>query len=90
MLSEDDFWSAGADCIADYQAQTPELAERFGRQDLFADRFPLSCLNRLQLRNSRQLIDLQRQSEQLVLVGTLDNPLAARRPVDRVAGRPCA
>jgi hypothetical protein len=42
------------------------------------------------LRNSRQLIDLQRQSEQLVLVGTLDNPLAARRPVDRVAGRPCA
>jgi siderophore synthetase component len=78
MLSEDDFWSAVADCIADFQAQTPELAERFGRQDLFADRY------------NRQMIDLQRQSEQLVLVGTMDNPLAAHRPADRVAARPSA
>ena len=81
--SEDDFWQAVADCVAEYQRQMPHLADKFRRYDLFAKRFPLSCLNRLQLRDNRQMIDLANQTEQLVLVGTLDNPIARFRPAGR-------
>ncbi|WP_197085042.1 hypothetical protein [Saccharothrix sp. ST-888] len=43
---------------------------------------PLSCLNRLQLRNNRQMVDLADPSGALQLVGTLRNPIArfARLP----------
>jgi len=47
-----------ADCIADYQESNPQLADRFEEFDLFVERFPLSCLNRLQLRDNRQMVDL--------------------------------
>jgi siderophore synthetase component len=57
----------------------PHLAAKFERYDLYAERFPLSCLNRLQLRDNRQMINLQNQAQQLVLVGTLDNPIARFR-----------
>ena len=53
-------------------------ADRFERHDLFADEFALSCLNRLQLRDSRQMVDLADPAGSLQLVGTLDNPLRAR------------
>ena len=63
-----------ADCVRDYEASVPHLA---GRYDLFTETFALSCLNRLQLRDSRQMVDLQDPAGSLQLVGTLDNPLAA-------------
>ncbi len=80
VLTEQEFWSAVAGCVSDYQRDMPHLADRFRRRDLFAETFPLSCLNRLQLRNNRQMINLQRPTAQLQLVGTLDNPIAAYRP----------
>ncbi len=64
-----------ADCVSDYEASVPGLADRY---DLFTETFALSCLNRLQLRDSRQMVDLQDPAGSLQLVGTLDNPLAMR------------
>ncbi|WP_150255630.1 IucA/IucC family protein [Nocardiopsis deserti] len=83
VLSETDFWRTVAACVADYQASVPHLADRFARDDLFAERFALSCLNRLQLRNNRQMVDLQDPSGALQLVGTLENPIAGFRPAPR-------
>lgn len=47
---------------------------------LFAPRFKHSCLNRLQLRNTRQMVDLTDQAGSLQFAGRLDNPLACHRP----------
>jgi siderophore synthetase component len=75
-IREDDLWQAVGACIAGYQEANPQYAERFERHDLFADRFALSCLNRLQLRDSRQMVDLQDPAGSLQLVGELANPIA--------------
>ncbi|MFI7608350.1 IucA/IucC family protein [Micromonospora sp. NPDC049366] len=80
VLTEDDFWGTAAACAADYLDGVPELAERTRRYDLFAPEFALSCLNRLQLRNNQQMVDLADPSAALQLVGTLDNPLARYAP----------
>ncbi|MDF4249763.1 IucA/IucC family siderophore biosynthesis protein [Streptomyces sp. WMMB303] len=79
VLDEDTFWSTVADVAKDYQKSTPELADRHARYDLFADEFALSCLNRLQLRNNQQMVDLQDPAGALQLTGTLRNPLARYR-----------
>jgi siderophore synthetase component len=60
----------------DYQLAHPELAARFAGHDLFAPRFPL-CLNRLQLRNNEEMVDLSDPASSMVVAGELDNPLAA-------------
>ncbi|MGW6295970.1 IucA/IucC family protein [Streptomyces sp. NPDC055058] len=78
ILSEDDFWRTVAEVTRAYQASVPELADKFAQYDLFAPEFALSCLNRLQLRNNRQMVDLADPSAALQLVGTLQNPLAGR------------
>lgn len=75
-LGEDDFWRTVAECVHDYRKAVPHLAERFERFDIFAAAFPRSCLNRLQLRNNRQMVDLADPSAALQLIGELDNPLA--------------
>ena len=74
VLPTDDFWRVVASCVRDYLAAVPELA---GRYDLFAPEFALSCLNRLQLRNNREMVSLSDPAGALQLVGTLRNPLAA-------------
>ncbi|MEU6892277.1 IucA/IucC family siderophore biosynthesis protein [Streptomyces sp. NPDC046557] len=81
ICEEETFWRAVADCAHAYQDSVPELADRFARYDLFAPVFQLSCLNRLQLRNNRQMVDLADPSAALQLIGTLKNPVApyARR-----------
>lgn len=79
ILTEDDFWRTVAEVTREYQASTPELAEKFRQYDMFAPRFALSCLNRLQLRDNRQMVDLADPSGALQLVGTLENPVAAFR-----------
>ncbi|MEW1775011.1 IucA/IucC family siderophore biosynthesis protein [Streptomyces sp. NPDC086777] len=76
VLAEDGFWRTVAEVIREYQASAPELADRFARYDLFAPEFALSCLNRLQLRDNRQMVDLADPSGALQLVGTLKNPVA--------------
>ncbi|MEV8093616.1 IucA/IucC family siderophore biosynthesis protein [Kitasatospora sp. NPDC085879] len=83
VLDEDGFWRTVAACVADYRDSVPHLAERFEQYDLFAPEFALSCLNRLQLRNNRQMVDLADPSAALQLVGTLANPIARFAPVPR-------
>ncbi|MFT4249502.1 MAG: GNAT family N-acetyltransferase [Pseudomonas sp.] len=75
------FWGWVAECIHDYQDAHPQYAARFARHDLFAPRFRRSCLNRLQLRNNRQMVDLADPAGSLCFAGELDNPIAefARR-----------
>lgn len=79
VLDERDFWRTTAEAIKRYQSEHPELAEEFTRFDLFEETFGLSCLNRLQLRNNRQMVNLENQDESLIYAGRLDNPLAAWR-----------
>ncbi|MFC5200918.1 MULTISPECIES: IucA/IucC family protein [Streptomyces] len=78
VLDEDVFWRTVAESVRAYQEATPELAEKFAQYDLFAPEFALSCLNRLQLRDNRQMVDLTDPSGALQLVGTLRNPIAGR------------
>ncbi|MFI8289788.1 IucA/IucC family protein [Streptomyces sp. NPDC085614] len=76
VLDEDDFWRTVAECVRGYQESMPELADRFAQYDVFAETFALSALNRLQLRNNRQMVDLADPSAALQLVGDLVNPIA--------------
>lgn len=79
-VPQEAFWRLVADSIIDYQQAHPELADKFDRYDLFADEFTLSCLNRLQLGNNRQMIDLADPARNLKFAGTLRNPIAQFRP----------
>lgn len=79
VLSEDEFWRVAAEALKDYEKDHPELAEAFARFPLFEDAFPLSCLNRLQLKNNQQMVDIENQEESLIYAGRLDNPLSAWR-----------
>ncbi|RKN47762.1 IucA/IucC family protein [Micromonospora endolithica] len=80
VCDEDTVWRTVAECAAAYADSVPHLADRLARHDLFAERFPLSCLNRLQLRDNRQMVDLADPSAALQFAGTLDNPLARFAP----------
>ncbi|RAH38480.1 GNAT family N-acetyltransferase [Halomonas sp. SL1] len=79
-ITESRFWALVADCVIDYQRDHPEFADKFARHDLFAPEFTRSCLNRLQLNNHQQMIDLADPAKNLQFAGTLDNPIAAYRP----------
>ncbi|ALE07663.1 IucA/IucC family protein [Arthrobacter sp. ERGS1:01] len=79
LLDEEAFWGTVAAVVHGYQDDHPELAASFARHDLFADTFELSCLNRLQLRNNQNMLDLADPSGGLQKAGTLVNPLAAFR-----------
>lgn len=79
-LPEARFWRLVAACIADYQRDWPALADKFARHDLFTPRFARSCLNRLQLGNNRQMLNLADPAGNLKFAGTLDNPIAPHAP----------
>ncbi|MFG3354946.1 IucA/IucC family protein [Streptomyces sp. NPDC048001] len=76
VLAEEEFWGTVAECVHGYQDAMPQFADRFARYDVFAGEFALSCLNRLQLRNNQQMVDLADPSAALQFVGTLANPVA--------------
>ncbi|MFM9558505.1 IucA/IucC family protein [Streptomyces caniscabiei] len=76
VLDEEDFWRTIAESVRDYQHAMPELADKFAQYDMFAPEFALSCLNRLQLRNNKQMVDLADPAGALQLVGNLKNPIA--------------
>ncbi|MFF7162739.1 IucA/IucC family protein [Streptomyces sp. NPDC008086] len=76
ILEEDDFWRTVAEVTRDYQRSVPELADKFKQYDMFTPEFALSCLNRLQLRNNKQMVDLADPAGALQLVGNLKNPIA--------------
>ena len=75
--SENRFWELVAENIQEYQAKFPQLAQKFEQYDLFAEDFKLSCLNRLQLNNHKQMIDLDDPVALLQFAGKLQNPIAA-------------
>ncbi|WP_416982813.1 IucA/IucC family protein [Streptomyces sp. T028] len=75
ILEEDDFWRTVAEVTRSYQEANPELADKFRQYDMFAPEFARSCLNRLQLRNNQQMVDLADPSGALQLIGTLKNPV---------------
>ncbi len=79
-FAEPAYWNEVAACIRDYQRDHPEFTDRFSACDLFAPRFARSCLNRLQLKNNRQMVDLADPAGSLQLVGQLRNPVAGQHP----------
>lgn len=77
VLGADRFWAVVADVVDRHAAEHPDLAPRGGRGvDLRVPRFAHSCLNRLQLRNTLQMVDLTDQSASLLYAGTMANPVA--------------
>ena len=76
ILPEDEFWAIARATIEEHAADHPELADAAGRYDLLRERFRHSCLNRLQLRNTLQMVDIADQAESLIFAGTLANPVA--------------
>ncbi|MBW5421859.1 IucA/IucC family siderophore biosynthesis protein [Streptomyces sp. BG9H] len=76
LIDEDAFWDSVAQCVTAYQEANPHMAEKFQQYDMFAPEFSLSCLNRLQLRNNEQMVDLADPAGALQLIGTLKNPIA--------------
>ncbi len=76
-FSEQTFWSIVAENIQEYQQRYPEKKAKYVQYDLFAPDFHLSCLNRLQLNNHKQMIDLDDPVALLQFAGKLENPLAA-------------
>jgi siderophore synthetase component/RimJ/RimL family protein N-acetyltransferase len=73
-FAEEDFYAAAARCILQYQAQHPQLANRFRRFDLFAPQFAKLCLNRLRVLEVGYG-DYQERPEVLA-TGVIDNPIA--------------
>jgi siderophore synthetase component len=78
--SEDEFWSQVAGCAIDYQQAHPQYRDKFAAFDLFCDEFRHSCLNRLQLGNNTQMVNLADPAAGLKMAGCLPNPLARFRP----------
>lgn len=72
-LPESGFWALVSECIDEHAHDHPDLDSAV---DLRADTFAHSCLNRLQLRNTLQMVDLSDQSGSLIYVGSLRNPVA--------------
>ncbi|WP_298545095.1 GNAT family N-acetyltransferase [uncultured Aquimarina sp.] len=74
--SENEFWKEVAFCIRSYQSEHPELQTEFDKYDLFVPKFDRCCLNRLQLKNTQQMLNLADPMASLILEGTLQNPIA--------------
>jgi siderophore synthetase component len=80
--TQDEFWRAVADCVHDYQDAHPERADKYAHYDMFVPEFLHSCLNRLQLGNNVQMVNLSDPASSLKMAGNLVNPIARfrRRP----------
>ncbi|MEH6819703.1 MAG: GNAT family N-acetyltransferase [Dietzia psychralcaliphila] len=78
VLPASEFWDETRRCLQtlDGSDGDPGEVDESMWQALFAPRFRHSCLNRLQLRDTRQMVDLTDQAGSLQFAGTLVNPLA--------------
>lgn len=79
VLPQEEFWAEVGRCVAGHAAEHPGLASAAASYDLFREEFDHSCLNRLQLRNTLQMVDLTDQAESLLYAGTLVNPITPHR-----------
>ncbi|GAA1552374.1 GNAT family N-acetyltransferase [Brevibacterium picturae] len=76
VLGAQKFWALVAEVLDRYETEHPDLARGLaGDVDLRAERFAHSCLNRLQLRNTKQMVDIGNQAESLLYAGTMRNPV---------------
>ncbi|HKR46064.1 MAG TPA: IucA/IucC family siderophore biosynthesis protein [Paraburkholderia sp.] len=85
--TQDVFWDTVARCVARYQDEHPQLERKYAEYDLFAPEFLHSCLNRLQLGNNLQMVNLSDPAGNLKMAGNLQNPLAGRRGAARDAAQ---
>ncbi|WP_298739710.1 IucA/IucC family siderophore biosynthesis protein [uncultured Chitinophaga sp.] len=75
-FAEEAFWQLVANCILAYQQQHPELQDKFNRINLFAPEITKTCLNRLQIRNNRKMVDhMYNPFKSQQFAGTLKNPM---------------
>jgi siderophore synthetase component len=79
-LAEDDFWRTVAGCISTYQRDHPQQLDKYRQFDLFAPTLLHSCLNRLQLANNLQMVNLADPIGSFHLAPDLVNPIARYRP----------
>lgn len=77
LLDVTEFWSTVAKRLRHYESLNPEVK----RLELFAPEVQLSCLNRLQLRNTKTMVDLSDPVDSLIYAGSIANPLAPANPV---------
>jgi len=73
---EQAFWKNVAACIQAYQQAHPEFKAAYETYDFFVDSFHSDALNRMQLRNNRQLRDRKDPYNGRTNVGVLINPIA--------------
>ena len=76
VLDERVFWAEVRACVQRHRDEHPELEGAAAAYDLRRAEFQHSCLNRLQLRNTLEMVDLADQAESLLYAGTLVNPIA--------------
>lgn len=79
-FDEDGFWRLVAETVAQYQQSHPQHAAKYEEHDLFAADFLHSCLNRLQLANNQQMVNIADPASSLKMAGRLPNPIARYRP----------
>lgn len=82
QLTDQDFWKLVAECIHQYQNDNPHLQKKFNQMDLFVPEFTLSCLNRLQLRNNKQMLNTADPLASLQFVGKLQNPICKYKQLE--------
>jgi len=80
LASEGEFWSLVAGSIESYQREHPQRLEKYRRYDLFAPTMIHSCLNRLQLVNNLQMVNLADPIGSFQMAPELINPIASYRP----------
>ncbi|UII19644.1 GNAT family N-acetyltransferase [Fulvivirga ligni] len=81
ICTEGVFWQTVAEVIYEYQEDWPQYEHKYMKFDLFAEEFDRSCLNRLQLKNNRQMVNLADPAAALQFFGKLTNPVATFRRV---------
>ena len=87
VVDGETFWDEVRRCVHQHADEHPDLADAAAAYDLFRPEFRHSCLNRLQLRNTLEMVDIADQAESLIYAGTLVNPIAAPERV-RAASLP--
>ncbi len=83
-VSESDFWEIVSNSVKDYQQEHPQFNAKYQRYDLYCSTFARTCLNRIQLNNNQQMIDLEDREKNLRFAEDIANPLALFAETHRI------